>query len=304
MRAGASDSVGPWAKDKLDALGRYLDFYTTVLKNQPWRTIYVYAYAGAGRAAVRTAARESAPLFDDQTDPELLELISGSPRVALDIPNPFSRYVFIELDASRASQLDLLQTQYGQARQVDVIRQDAASGIRWVISQNISRRTHRGIAFLDPFGADLDWSVIQALADTRVFEVVINFALNMAIQRMLPNSGEFQPGWRERLDAYFGTSAWYDASYESRPQLFGDQIGKRHDYLRNLLNLYRGRLKQAFGFVSQPKLIRNTKGAPLYYLLWSGPHRKGLEGANYILSMGERLPSLGSRSRRHPDQRP
>ena len=27
-------SVGPWAKEKLDALGQYLNFYTTVLKNQ------------------------------------------------------------------------------------------------------------------------------------------------------------------------------------------------------------------------------------------------------------------------------
>jgi hypothetical protein len=32
-----ADSVGPWAKEKLEALGRYLDFYTKVLKNQPGR---------------------------------------------------------------------------------------------------------------------------------------------------------------------------------------------------------------------------------------------------------------------------
>jgi three-Cys-motif partner protein len=199
-------------------------------------------HTGAGRAAVRSSPRESAPLLDDQIDAELLELINGSPRVALDVENPFTRYVFIEPDASRATQLEGLQTQYAQSRQIDVRRQDAASGIQWIMSQNISRRTHRGLVFFDPFGAGLNWSVIQDLADTRIFEVVINFALNMAIQRMLPNSGEFQPGWRERLDAYFGTSAWYDAVYERRPQLFGDQIGKRDDYLANLLNLYRGRL--------------------------------------------------------------
>src|SRR5438309_1595055 len=45
--------VGPWAKEKLDALERYLDFYTKVLKNQPWEAIYIDAYAGGGRAAVR-----------------------------------------------------------------------------------------------------------------------------------------------------------------------------------------------------------------------------------------------------------
>jgi three-Cys-motif partner protein len=284
------DAVGPWAREKLDALGRYLDFYTKVLKNQNWRTIYVDAYAGAGRAAVRTMPRENAPLLPAGTDIELLELIDGSPRVALGIPNPFNRYVFIEPDAGRADQLEAIRTEYSSSRQIDVLRHEAASGIQWVLAQNISRRTHRGVAFLDPFGADLDWSSIQALADTRLFEVVVNFALNMAIQRMLPNSAEFQPGWRERLDAYFGTPDWYDAVYQGRTELFGTKIEKREDYLPNLLHLYRARLKQAFGFVSESKLIRNTRGTPLYYLLWAGPHRKGLEGANYILSMGERLP--------------
>lgn len=45
--------VGPWAKEKLDILARYLDFYTKVLKNQPWRTIYIDAFAGGGSAKVR-----------------------------------------------------------------------------------------------------------------------------------------------------------------------------------------------------------------------------------------------------------
>jgi len=49
--------VGPWAKEKLDALARYLDFYTKVLKNQRWRTIYLDAYAGGGRAVLRAEER-------------------------------------------------------------------------------------------------------------------------------------------------------------------------------------------------------------------------------------------------------
>jgi hypothetical protein len=49
------------------------------------------------------------------------------------------------------------------------------------------------------------------------------------------------------------------------------------------------RLKAAFGHVSEPRLITNTKGTPLYYLLWAGPHSKGLVIANHILKMGDRL---------------
>ena len=291
------DAVGPWAKEKLDALGRYLDYYTKVLKNQRWRTIYVDAYAGAGRAQLRAPARETAPLVEEQTERGLAELINGSPCVALDIANPFTRYVLIEPDPTRAAQLEALQAQYGDTRQIDVLRQNAVSGIQWLLSQNISRRTHRGVVFLDPFGADLNWAEIQVLASTRVFEVVVNFALNMAITRMLPNNCEFQLGWRERLDAYFGTEAWYEVVYERQPQLFGQGVRKRADYLSDLLSLYQDRLKEAFGFVSQAKLIRNTRGNPLYYLLWAGPHRKGLQGADYILSMGENVPRRRTQNR-------
>lgn len=158
------------------------------------------------------------------------------------------------------------------------------------MTRKISRSTHRGIAFLDPFGAKLEWSSIQKLADTGLFEVVVNFALNMAIQRMLPNSGEVPEGWMKTLDAYFGTHDWFGEVYRRRGGLFDSvELEKYPDYSERLLRLYRRRLKAVFGHVSTPRLIRNTRGMRLYYLLWAGPHAKGLEGANYILKMGEHI---------------
>jgi hypothetical protein len=74
-----------------------------------------------------------------------------------------------------------------------------------------------------------------------------------------------------------------DADHPANGVLFARRSTDR------LLQLYRAQLKVAFGHVSTPRLIRNSKGAPLYFLLWAGPHSKGLEGANYILSMGENL---------------
>jgi three-Cys-motif partner protein len=280
--------VGPWAKEKLNALQRYLDYYTKVLKNQRWRTIYVDAFAGGGRSVIRAApTSEQMPLLESEGDAGQFELINGSPRVALELANPFARYVFIEPDAGRAAELELLRTEYVGSRLIDIRHESADAGVLWLLGRNISRRTHRGIAFLDPFGAGLDWLTIQRLAGTGLFEVVINFALNMAIQRMLPNSATFQAGWRERLDAYFGTAEWYDEVYETKAGLFGGNIQKRGDYLPRLLNLYRRRLQAAFGHVSQPRLVKNSRGVPLYHLLWAGPNQKGLQGANHILRMGE-----------------
>ncbi|PPQ36085.1 three-Cys-motif partner protein TcmP [Rhodopila globiformis] len=288
--------VGPWAKEKLDALARYLDFYTKVLKNQPWRTVYLDGYAGGGRAIVRAgerAASDKPGLFDHEMpiDVEVRELIDGSPRVALGIANPFDRYVLIDPNPDRAAELEALKREFAGSRTINVLQTTAAGGIDWVTAQPISRRTHRGVAFLDPFGAKLDWASIQKLADTGLFEVVVNFALGMAIQRMLPNSGEVPTNWAATLDSYFGSRAWFEEVYRRREGgLFAASgFEKRPDYLERLLELYRARLRSAFGHVSTPRLIRNTRGAPLYYILWAGPNKKGLEGANYILTMGERL---------------
>jgi len=225
-------------------------------------------------------------------------LIDGSPRVALGVANPFDRYVFVDPDPHRAAELETLKAELAAGRTIDVLQTTAADGIDWVLSQRIERRAHRGVAFLDPFGAKLEWAGVQKLADTGLFEVVVNFALSMAIQRMLPNAGDVPESWAAILDSYFGSRAWFEEVYQGREgELFATGgLEKRPDYPARLLELYRSQLRSAFGHVSSPRLIRNTRGAPLYYLLWAGPHKKGLEGADYILKMGERL-RLGRRER-------
>ncbi len=283
--------VGPWAKDKLEALSRYLDYYGKVLKHTRWRTIYLDAYAGGGRAVVRVGETEEPPpdlFFTPPLDTSQRELIDGSPRVALNVANPFSRYVFVEPSPKRFAELEALKAEYGVGRTVYLIRGTAREGIDWVTSRGIGRSTHRGVAFLDPFGADLEWASVQKLADTGLFEVFVNFTLNMAIVRMMPNAGKVQETWARKLDALFGDRSWHDEAYERKAGLFSDGgLSKRHDYVERLLGLYSGKLKAAFGLVSTPRLVRNTKGAPLYYLLWAGSHAKGLQGAEYVLKMGE-----------------
>lgn len=96
-------SVGPWAREKLQALGQYLNFYTTVLKKQShWLrgTIFVDAFAGPGLSRVRTKEKAAEPpgLFgpDPESDKAEAEFLKGSPRVALDIANPFTSYIFVD----------------------------------------------------------------------------------------------------------------------------------------------------------------------------------------------------------------
>lgn len=293
--------VGPWAKEKLEALERYLDYYTTVLKNQRWRTLYVDAFAGGGIAKIRKKAANNlgqAALLDVLSDMEQDEFIRGSPRIALALKNPFDTYVFIDASGARITELKAIKAEYGNSRNIHIRAGLAEDELQWVLGRNISVDTHRGVAFLDPFGAHLGWQSISALAQTKLFEVLVNFPLHMAIARLMKNDADIPRAWRAQLDHFFGTPNWTEDVYEQQSDLLGGRTGKRADYLDRLRERYRSQLKVAFGFVSQPKLITNTRNSPLYYLLWAGPHRKGLQGADYILKMGERIPSGRALSRR------
>ncbi|MYE81848.1 MAG: hypothetical protein F4X36_08385 [Gammaproteobacteria bacterium] len=111
----------------------------------------------------------------------------------------------------------------------------------------------------------------------------------MAIQRLLKRSGAFTANEREKLDAYFGTSEWFDLLYRRRENLFGEdsteKVRKAGDVL---VGWYRDRLRDAFGYVSEAREVQNTRGAPLYYLIFAGPNRTGARIANHVLKQGAR----------------
>jgi three-Cys-motif partner protein len=296
----SEDSVGPWAREKLNALSEYLDFYTKVLKNQHWLrgTIYIDAFAGPGWAKVRRAPRSSyrqaEDFFDDvvpmgEVAEEADDFLKGSPRVALDIGNPFSSYTFIERNPLRVAELNALVREYGPGRNVVVKEGDASTELLAILATRTDWRSYRGVVFVDPFGMHIPWSTLEALAETKVFEVIINFPLAMAIQRFLVRSGDIPANWAATLDEFFGSPDWREHAYGAKDDLFGSSTSKLEDSGKRLLVWYLERLKEAFGHVSPAKLIRNTKGGPLYYLIWAGPHPKGLDGAKHILGKGEEV---------------
>lgn len=154
----------------------------------------------------------------------------------------------------------------------------------------------RGVAFLDPYGAHLEWETLKSLANTGTMEVVINFPVAMAINRLITRSGDIPEKWSGQLDRCFGTSMWREVAYDRKSDLFGDVVtSKKEGVADALLDLYLNRLGEIFKHIAQPRLIRNTKQAPLYYLIWAGPNALGLKGANHILGRYERL---GKRQRR------
>ena len=295
----STSEVGPWAAEKLERLRKYISAYTTVLSNQRWCEgfFYIDAFAGSGLHQIRHA---EGPVDDAQQlllqasefAQEQLEqksLLAGSPRVALEIARPFSHYTFIEKNPDRAAQLQQLATEFDGVRRISIVSEDCNAFLlsRVVSSQKVSWKSHRALVFLDPFGMQVPWSTIEALAATGpgAIEIFLNFPVGMAIQRLLPRKPQFSDEMRLKLDLYFGSDDWFDLLYKKKRGLFEDDDPRKVENSGAVLvEWYRERLKRAFGHASQPLLIRNTRGAHLYYLLVASGNATGVRIANDVLS--------------------
>ncbi len=228
------------------------------------------------------------PFFDDpDVTTAQAEFITGSPMRALNVPHGFHQHYFFDLDESRVEALRAAaKDRDGVSAQVG----DCNPLIR-DLAPSLKDRNIRGVAFLDPYGAHLEWATLEALASTGTMEVVINFPVAMAINRLITRSGDVPEKWSDQLTACFGSEEWRDVAYSLEKDLFGDEVLTKHGGVsERLLDLYIGRLKKLFPHVATPRLIRNTRNAPLYFLIWAGPNKLGLKGADYILSQGEKLP--------------
>jgi len=291
------NKVGPWAHEKLKCLEDYLSAYTTVLKKQPWCTGYFYvdAFAGAGINEIRKTGSDNTkpqPLMGFyQNEPEEVEYVHGSSRVALQLPNPFTKYYFIELAPDRVENLKAIKREYASSRDIEIIPDAAANALeRLLHDPKIDWQKSRGIIFLDPFGMQVPWKVIEDIAANGKFEILLNLPVGMAIQRFLPKSGQFSNEQREYLNEYFGSTEWEEIIYEKSTDLFGgENTTKLQDSGERLALWYRDRLKRAFGFCPPPRLITNTRGTHLYYLLFAGPNETGARIAAHVLKQGKSL---------------
>jgi len=291
-------TVGPWAEEKLECLSKYLSAYTTILRRQSWCKGYFYidAFAGAGVARLRDGTSGSASLsllqqISEWTeDEDNAEYVLGSPHRALGIEHPFTQYLFIEANSKRCDELNNIVDQYPNTHNVQVVEGDANDVLvnRVVNNNHIDWKKYRAVVFLDPFGMQVPWTTLQSLALTKSIEVIINFPVGMVIQRLLHADGKIPGERRSMLDRYFGTTEWEDVVYQDQQDLFGETSKVKFGNSGNrIAKWYRQRLQDEFGFATPARLIRNSRGTPLYYLLFAGPHPKGAEIAEHVLSQGE-----------------
>ena len=260
---------GPWTEQKLEILRRYLDAYTTALKNQPFQLIYIDAFAGKGTWA--HGLEYTSGIYGD-----FQKLRDGSPRIALGIENKqFDRLVFIEKDSDKANELMALHKDF-PGRNIKVIEDDANVALPQLCDG--LEGYDRAVVFLDPYATQVSWDTVARLAETKKADCWILFPL-MATTRMMPTKREPPKAQAERLDRIFGGREPWRHIYQPSPQLslipYEPEL-QRSPGSDQISDSYRKRLESVFArVVPTAHLLRNSRNSALFDLMFAASNPKG-----------------------------
>lgn len=263
---------GPWTVEKLEILEGYLNAYTTALKDQPFKLMYIDAFAGTGYVELA------------QNNQDANDFIRGSAIRAVSIGDkPFDKLVFIEKDQDRCEELERLRGQH-TGRDIQIENSDANEFLS-ELRQNWTQ--WRGVLFLDPFGTQVEWSTIETIADFNALDTWILFPV-WVISRMLPTSrrpDDIAEGLVTRLNKVYGDENWRDL-YRPSPQgnLFGQAEHERSPGTDGLLKIYKDKLSGLFGnrFLTQSRTLKNSKNSALYEFLFCTGNPSGIGPAKRI----------------------
>ncbi|QLE45750.1 three-Cys-motif partner protein TcmP (plasmid) [Nostoc sp. C052] len=278
---------GDWTEEKLNRIRKYLPAYVYVLKDKGLKYAYIDAFAGTGYRELKDAEQQSQLLFPELIEQEPQRFMDGSARIALQVEPRFNRYIFIEKDKNKISDLEQLKVEFpDKSQDIIIINEDANIYLKNLCSKDW--RKNRAVLFLDPFGMQIPWETIVLIAQTQAIDLWYLFPLGVAVNRLLTRDGNIQEAWRRRLDNIFGTDDWFEAFYQSvKPQskqlnLFEIDNNPSTEKTEKIANFelisqyFVERLKTAFaGVAENPLVLRNSRNNPLFLLCFASGNPKG-----------------------------
>lgn len=264
---------GPWTQKKLACLDKYLAAYLTALKNQRFKKGYIDAFAGTPERidSPQDGGQGAVSIFED-FDEDTKQYLEGSASIALS--QNFDGYIFIEKRKTYAEQLERLKQEHPSKR-IQVRQGDANEELIKLTKIDWSNR--RAVVFLDPYGMQVNWSTMEAIAETKAMDVWMLIPLGIAINRLMPRDANITEGNRNALNNYFGTDEWFDLLYKAKEEntLFGGpKITLEKPTLDEIQDYIVERLKDIFTAVATPLPLYNRGGGLLYLFCFAASGNK------------------------------
>ena len=235
--------VGFWAEKKYRLVQNYAGMFAASMKGKWDHLVYVDLFAGAGRSLLRDSNR----------------IVAASPLLALDIPSPFTRYIFCELDEEKIAALQQRVGRDYEQHDVRFLHGDANSLVDRILAE--MPRPHRGckvlgFCFADPYNLEnLSFDTIRQLAQ-RFFDFLVLIPTGMDARRNMAIY-EAKPG--SKLDIFLGAADWREAWREAQQRCEGVELFLTRYYGERMASIeYKPTEPQ------ETVAIRNEKNSTIY----------------------------------------
>ncbi|MGI8655877.1 MAG: three-Cys-motif partner protein TcmP [Pyrinomonadaceae bacterium] len=282
MNKSANLFGGDWTTEKLERVRKYLVAYATIMNKQRFRFAYIDAFAGTGYMTAKQEENSQELLLPELADQEAQRFADGSARIALQVQPRFTKYIFVEQSKTKYRKLQKLKEEFPLlAEDITIEKADANDYIKHLCERDWTG--NRAVMFLDPFGMQVRWETLVAIAQTKAIDLWLLFPLGVAVNRMIKTNAEIPEQWRQKLDDLFGSADWFDAFYRKKVSkgLFDEEIlfEKISDF-DSIGQYFTNRLKSIFaGVAENPLPLFNSRNNPLYLLCFAAGNERGAKTA-------------------------
>jgi three-Cys-motif partner protein len=149
--------------------------------------------------------------------------------------------------------------------------------VEWATTSNW--RSQRAVVFLDPYGMQVEWSTLEAIAGTMAIDLWLLFPLGQGVNRLLMHDSPPTGAWADRLTAIFGTDEWRSAFYQPTKQLrlFDDEPRyEKSASFDSIAQFFLQRLDSIFERVApNPLVLMNSRNNPIFLLCFAAANKKG-----------------------------
>jgi three-Cys-motif partner protein len=246
------DGVGAWVEDKHRLVSLYETLFSTGMKRKWEKRVYIDLFSGPGIVRLRGTGK----------------FLWGSPLLALQVKDPFDKYIFCERDVDSLDALRRrVERMFPQANVCYVCADcnDKTDEICSKIPTPSRDSKVLSFCFVDPYDLSVKFSTIRKVAD-RFVDFLILLALGMDANRNLQH---YLDPTNQKIDEFLGLPDWRDRWTEQNskgkivfPRFLAETIAKQMETLNYL----------PVAFHQMKQIRSDVNNLPLYHLALFSRH--------------------------------
>ena len=270
---------GEWTEIKIEILIEYAKAYLVIMnKRSYWKLIYFDGFAGSGLIKKK---------FSDKID-----TIYGAAKRILEIdkPKPFDIYYFVEKDNNTYNELIQNTIRDYPKKKIVPVKEDCNKKLIAMAEflKSEKGKNHKVLAYVDPYGMQLEWESIKALEATPI-DLWVLVPTGLGVNRLLKRNGRISESWYQKLEVFLGLPKedidkhFYNKISELT--LFGTEsyLEKENNAILKAGSLYKKRLSEVFKFVSEPYLLKNSQNTIMYHFYLASNNKYAVNISNDII---------------------